>query len=95
MIKSAVFASGCFWGTQYYLGEVEGVIATTVGYIGGNLADPSYEQVSTGRTDHVEAVEVQYDSTKTNYEKLAKNVWKNIAKFLALNFGMKKVLTLL
>ncbi|MEI8143611.1 MAG: peptide-methionine (S)-S-oxide reductase MsrA [Candidatus Berkelbacteria bacterium] len=72
MIKSAVFASGCFWGTQHYFGKTEGVIATTVGYIGGNLANPTYEQVSTGTTDHVEAVKVEYDSTKTNYEKLAK-----------------------
>ena len=72
MIKFAVFASGCFWGTQYYLGKTEGVIATTVGYIGGKIANTSYEQVSTGTTGHVEAVKVEYDSTKTSYEKLAK-----------------------
>lgn len=72
MIKKAVFASGCFWGTQYYLGEIPGVIKTTVGYTGGEVKNPSYEQVSSGKTGHVEAVEVEFDPEKTNYKELAK-----------------------
>lgn len=70
--KKAVFASGCFWGTQFYMGKVDGVIKSTVGYTGGTVVNPTYEEVSTGNTGHVEAVEVEYDSSKTNYEALAK-----------------------
>lgn len=72
MTKIAIFASGCFWGTQYYLKKAEGVIKTTVGYTGGEVANPSYEEVSDGTTGHVEAVEVQYDPDETSYEALAK-----------------------
>lgn len=70
--KKAVFASGCFWGTQFYLDRAEGVIGTTVGYIGGSVENPTYEQVSSHKTGHVEAVQVEYDLTKTSYEKLAR-----------------------
>ncbi len=72
MTKTAVFASGCFWGTQYYLDKIEGVIESTVGYTGGHLVNPSYEEVSTGTTGHVEAVEIKYDTKKTSYKELAK-----------------------
>jgi peptide methionine sulfoxide reductase msrA/msrB len=72
MIKTAFFASGCFWGTQYYLDKIEGVISTSVGYIGGEVANPTYEQVSTGTTGHVEAIKVEYDPEKISYEELAK-----------------------
>lgn len=72
MIKTAYFASGCFWGTQYYLDKVEGVISTSVGYMGGEVANPTYEQVSTGTTGHVEAIRVEYDPEKISYEELAK-----------------------
>jgi len=72
MIKTAYFASGCFWGTEYYLGQVDGVVSTTAGYIGGELPNPTYEQVSTGNTGHVEAAKVDYDSEKVSYEDLAK-----------------------
>jgi len=70
--KKAIFASGCFWGTEYYMNKANGVIAATSGYIGGNVENPTYEQVSSGKTGHVEAVEVEYDSSVTSYEKLAK-----------------------
>lgn len=69
--QKAIFASGCFWGTQYYLGKAEGVIKTTVGYTGGTLLNPTYEEVCSGKTGHVEAVEVEYDPSITSYEKLA------------------------
>lgn len=70
--EKAVFASGCFWGTQHYLDKAEGVASTVVGYTGGDTKNPTYEQVSTGKTGHVEAVEVKYDPNITSYEKLVK-----------------------
>jgi peptide methionine sulfoxide reductase msrA/msrB len=71
-IEKAIFASGCFWGTEYYMEKEPGVISTTVGFTGGFVDNPSYQQVSTGKTGHAESVEVVYDPNKTSYEKLAK-----------------------
>jgi len=70
--KKAVYASGCFWGTEFYLQKVEGVISTTVGYTGGHVDNPTYEQVCGKKTGHYEAVEVIYDPTLISYEELTK-----------------------
>ncbi len=59
--REIYFAGGCFWGTEHYFKQIRGVVATEVGYANGNLAKPSYEQVSAGNTGFVEAVKVHYD----------------------------------
>jgi len=71
-IKKAYFASGCFWGTEYFFMKAIGVEATTVGFMGGHVDNPTYKQVCTGETGHLECTEVEYDETKTSYEDLVR-----------------------
>ncbi|WP_339510492.1 peptide-methionine (S)-S-oxide reductase MsrA [Pseudomonas sp. RL_15y_Pfl2_60] len=74
----AVFAGGCFWCTESDFDKVPGVLSTTSGYIGGSVDNPTYEQVSSGRTGHLEAVLVSYDPSKTSYAKLLEAYWPTI-----------------
>ena len=70
--RTAVFASGCFWGTEYHFQRADGVLSTTVGYTGGRVDNPTYREVCSGLTGHAEAVKVEYDPDVTDYETLAK-----------------------
>jgi len=74
----AFFAGGCFWCMEPPFDELPGVLSTTSGYTGGRVANPSYEQVSSGRTGHTEAVEIRYDPTRIGYEELLAVFWRNI-----------------
>jgi peptide methionine sulfoxide reductase msrA/msrB len=77
-LKRAVFAGGCFWCMQPSFDRVAGVVSTTVGYTGGEKPAPSYEEVSSGQTGHVEAIEVFYDPLKVSYSQLLDVFWKSI-----------------
>jgi peptide-methionine (S)-S-oxide reductase len=74
----ATFAGGCFWCMEPPFDELEGVIATTSGYLGGKKKNPTYEEVSAGGTGHTEAVQVLYDPAKVSYQKLLEVFWHNI-----------------
>lgn len=74
----AIFAGGCFWCMEPPYDELEGVLDTTSGYIGGHVSDPSYEQVVTGTTGHAEVVRVTYDPERVRYNDLLKVFWRNI-----------------
>lgn len=70
--QKAYFASGCFWGTEYYFMRAKGVKSTTVGYMGGHKDHPTYKEVCTGTTGHVETTEVVFDPAVTSYEEMVK-----------------------
>ena len=74
----AYFAGGCFWCMEEAFEKVEGVISVVSGYMGGTAANPTYEEVSAGRTGHAEAVEVTYDPTRVTYQKLLDAFWHNV-----------------
>ena len=74
----ATFAGGCFWCMEPPYDKIPGVDATISGYTGGRVANPSYEQVSSGSTGHAEAVQVVYDPKKVTYEQLLDIFWHNI-----------------
>lgn len=70
--EEAIMAGGCFWGVEHFLKQIPGVLAVEVGYTGGVILEPSYEQVCQGNTGHYEAVRVIYDPTKTDYHHVLK-----------------------
>ena len=72
---TAYFATGCFWGAERRFWNLPGVIATSVGYMGGSTQNPSYEEVCTGRTGHAEIVEVQFDEEVIQYQRLLEEFW--------------------
>jgi len=69
---TAIFAGGCFWGMEYYLNNVKGVKSTQVGYTGGHTDNPTYADVCSHTSGHIEAVEVVFDTSKTNFENICK-----------------------
>ena len=82
LMESIYLAGGCFWGTQYYISRFEGVYDTEVGYANGNVADPTYQEVYTDKTGHVECVKVIYDSNVISLRTLCRLFFKSIDPLL-------------
>ena len=77
-LDTATFAGGCFWSMEHPFDQLDGVVSVTVGYMGGRIRHPSYEDVSAGETGHLESVQVVYDPRRVSYEKLIEAFWHNI-----------------
>ena len=77
-MAQAIFAGGCFWCTEADFDKLPGVLETTSGYIGGSIENPTYEEVSSGRSGHIEAVQVRFDPRQTSYAKLLEAFWPTI-----------------
>jgi peptide-methionine (S)-S-oxide reductase len=75
--EKAMFGAGCFWGVEAAFRQIKGVITTAVGYSGGSLKNPTYENVCSGTTGHAEVVQVEYDPAKVSYEQLLQVFWEN------------------
>jgi peptide-methionine (S)-S-oxide reductase len=73
--QKALFAAGCFWGVEAAFREVEGVVSTAVGYSGGDIENPTYRDVCSGRTGHAETVEVIFDPSRVSYQRLLSVFW--------------------
>lgn len=76
--RVAIFAGGCFWCMEKPFDNLDGIVETTTGYTGGKTVDPSYTQVSAGKTGHFEAVKVIYDPNRTTYRQLLEVFWRNV-----------------
>lgn len=76
--EDATFASGCFWCTQHDFDQIKGVISTTAGYTGGEKVNPSYEEVSSGGSGHIESLQVKYDPKVVSYQELLDFYWHNV-----------------
>ena len=74
-LKKVAFGAGCFWGVEAAFRKVDGVLSTMVGYEGGELENPSYEEVCSGTTGHAEVVEIVYDPKKVTYKELLDVFW--------------------
>ena len=77
MTEKATFAAGCFWGVEAAFRQIKGVVSTQVGYMGGHMKNPAYEDVCTDEIGHAEAVEVTYDPKIVPYKELLEVFWKN------------------
>ncbi len=75
--EQATFAAGCFWGVEATFQQMPGVVTTRVGYAGGTLANPTYEEVCSDTTGHAEAVRVTYDPARITYAQLLAVFWDN------------------
>jgi len=75
-MRKATFGAGCFWHVEEAFRLMPGVLSTAVGFMGGTLPDPTYRAVCTGRTGHVEVVEVVYEPEQVSYEELLKVFWE-------------------
>ena len=80
-LATAVFAGGCFWCMEPPFDKLDGVVSTVSGYTGGSVVNPTYQQVSGGRTGHIEALQVQYDPKKVTYERLLEVFWRQVDPF--------------
>jgi len=76
-MEKATFGAGCFWGVEAAFRQIKGVLSTAVGYMGGTLADPTYQDVCTDRTGHVEVVQVEFDPAQVSYQDLLRVFWEN------------------
>lgn len=74
-MAKATFGAGCFWGIEAAFRQVEGVTATSVGYMGGTMDNPTYQDVCTGRTGHAEVVQAEYDPERVSYDRLLEVFW--------------------
>ena len=81
-IKTIYLAGGCFWGTEHYMRQFEGVVETAVGYANGTLDNPSYQQVYTDQTGHVECVEVIYDENVVSLSTVCRMFFRSIDPLL-------------
>jgi peptide-methionine (S)-S-oxide reductase len=77
-LEKATFAGGCFWCMQPAFDHIPGVVATTVGYTGGEKENPTYEEVSDGGTGHAESIEITFDPKKVTYQQLLSVFWHNV-----------------
>ncbi|HSN89018.1 MAG TPA: peptide-methionine (S)-S-oxide reductase MsrA [Thermoanaerobaculia bacterium] len=75
-MEKATFGAGCFWGVEAAFRRLEGVTSTAVGYAGGTVSNPTYQQVCSDRTGHAEVVQVEYDPERVTYEDLLKVFWE-------------------